>query len=188
MSIALASFVALLAATGVMRLVELGVSWRRIARRRGDVVPEPALFPAMALLHAGLVVSPIVEVVALGRPFIPLLAAVAAVVLGVATVLRVWTLRTLGRVWNVRVLPPPADGVVSSGPYRYIRHPNYVCVMLEIAALPLVHDAWMSAIALSLFNAAVLVVRIRTEEAALMRIPAWRVAFERRARFVPCVF
>ena len=181
-------FVALLLATALMRLGEVVVSVRRIRRRPGALVAEPWLFPAMATLHTLLVALPLVEVVALGRVFTPWLAGVAGLVLTAATALRVWTLRTSGRAWNVRVVVPEADGVVSSGPYRYIRHPNYLVVCLEIAALPLVHGAWASALALTIFNAVVLQHRIRTEERSLATLPAWRAAFEGKARLIPGVF
>lgn len=186
-SLPFALFAALLLGTGGMRLVELAVSRARAAARPEAVVPEPALFPAMALLHTALVVAPLAEVVILGRPFVPWLGGLAIAGLLAATALRIWTLSTLGRVWNVRVLPPPPDAVVTAGPYRWIRHPNYLCVILEIAALPLVHGAWASAAALTLANAAVLAVRIPTEERALGALPAWRAAFADKPRFVPFV-
>lgn len=185
-------FLALVLGTGVMRLAELAVSIRRMRARAaaGDdaVVAEPALFPAMALLHAGLVALPIAEVALLDRPFVPWLGCAALVVLAGATALRVWTLSTLGRWWNVRIVRPAPDGVVTRGPYAFVRHPNYLCVILEIAAIPLVHDAWGSALVLSAANAAVLAVRIRTEEAELGKLDAWREAFARRARLVPYLF
>ena len=105
-----------------------------------------------------------------------------------ATVLRVWTLRTIGIAWNVRIVEPKAETVVTSGPYAYIRHPNYVAVILEIAALPLFHSAWIPVIGLTLLNALVLFFRIRTEVATLMAVPAWRAAMASRARFVPGIF
>lgn len=188
MTTAQVAFALVLLATGLMRLVELGVSVRRMRERPGDVVDEPRLFPFMALLHAGLVLLPIAEVLWLDRPFRVGWAATAGAVLVLATALRVWTLRTIGWAWNVRVVQPPEDAVVTSGPYRYIRHPNYVCVIAEIAALPLLHGAWCSALALSVWNAGVLFVRIRTEEDMLMKIPAWRQAFADRARLIPGVF
>jgi methyltransferase len=181
-------FVILLLGTGLMRLVEMAVSMRRMAARREAVVAEPALFPAMAGLHTALVVLPLLEVWWLQRPFLPWLGATSLVLLLLATALRIWTLSTLGRVWNVRVLPPPPDGVVTTGPYRFIRHPNYLCVILELLALPLLHTAVLSAALLTVWNAAVLAVRIRTEERALMQLPAWRAAFERRARLIPGLF
>ena len=176
-------FVSLLALTGGMRLVELAVSVRRMRARPQDVVAEPALFPAMAALHTALIGLPIAEVVLTDRPALPLVTGAALAVLGVATALRVWTLHTLGAAWNVRVLPPEA--VVTDGPYAWIRHPNYLVVILEIAALPLVHGAWISAVVLSIANAAVLAVRIPTEERALAALPAWRAAMAHKPRFLP---
>jgi len=80
---------------------------------------------------------------------------------------------------------PDEDQVVTTGPYRWIRHPNYLVVVLEIASLPLLHGAWISALGLSLLNAAVLARRIPTEEAALSRLAGWREAMADRARLVP---
>jgi len=179
-------FVSLLAATGLMRLVELGVSVRRIRRRPHAAVAEPALFPLMATLHASLVALPIAEVVVLHRPFLWGVGIPAAIVLGLATALRVWTLATIGRSWNVRVVDPEA--IVTTGPYRWIRHPNYLVVVLEVAALPMLHTAWLSALALSALNAGVLFVRIRTEEAVLLRNDEWRTAMRDRKRLIPGIF
>jgi methyltransferase len=179
-------FATLLLGTGAMRLGELAVSVRRMRARPDAVVAEPWLFPAMAALHTGLVVAPLAEVVLLDRPFVPWLGASALIALVLATALRVWTLRTIGRSWNVRVVVPSV--IASEGPYRYIRHPNYLVVIAEIAALPLVHDAWISAIALSVLNGLVLSQRIPTEEKALMAIPEWRAVMADKARFIPGIF
>lgn len=181
-------FALLILGVGVMRLVELAVSRQRMRARPDAVVPEGALFPVMALLHASLVGAPLAEVAWLERPFVPAIAGVAAAVLAAATALRIWTLRTIGRSWNVRIVTPEPDGVATGGPYAFIRHPNYLCVILEIAALPMLHGAWLSAIALSAWNLAVLAVRIPAEEAVLRGVPAWEAAFRDRARFLPGVF
>ena len=142
----------------------------------------------MVALHVGLIALPIAEVIFLHRTFHPIVGGIALGVLGLATGLRIWTLTSIGRAWNVRVVAPENDTISTAGPYRFIRHPNYLCVILEIAALPLVHTAWLSALALSAINAGVLVVRIRTEEATLMQLPSWREAFADRARLIPGVF
>jgi methyltransferase len=178
-------FAGLLLATGALRLVELAVSVRRVRARPDALVAEPGLFPAMALLHVGLVVAPIAEVLALDRPFLPLVAGIAGTGLCLATGLRIWTLRTIGTSWNVRVVVPQAIAI--TGPYAWIRHPNYLCVIVEIACLPLLHTAWIAALGLSAVNAVVLWRRIRTEEAALSQIPAWRDAMADRWRLVPWV-
>lgn len=179
-------FVLLLLGTGLMRLGEVVVSARRIRERPDALVAERWLFPLMAVLHAGLVALPLVEVSAWGRKPLGWGSAAALAVFVLATGLRVWTLRTLGRSWNVRVVRPPA--IVTDGPYRWIRHPNYLVVVLEIAALPLIGGAWASALALSALNAFVLFHRIRTEEAVLAENPAWVAAMAGKARLVPGVF
>ena len=181
-------FVALFALTAVVRLVEVVVSARRAKAHSEAVVREPGLFPLMVLLHVGFLTAPVLEVWLAERPFVPALAAGAVGILALATALRVWTLRTLGRAWNVRVVVPEADAIATGGPYRWIRHPNYLAVILEIAALPLVHTAWVSALVLSLLNAGVLWRRIRTEEAALEQVPAWCEAMANRKRLLPGVF
>ncbi len=178
-------FAAVLISTGVMRLVESVVSFRRIRRRPGAVVAEPVLFAAMALLHLCLIVAPMVEVLLLGREFVPVGFAVALAALFLATALRIWTLKTLGQAWNVRIVVPEDHAVVTCGPYGWIRHPNYLVVIVEVAALPLLHNAWVSCLVLSVWNGVVLAFRIRNEERALMRSPAWREAMMRRSRLIP---
>lgn len=188
MSTAFLVFAALLLGTGAMRLVELVVSVRRMKQRPDAVISEPALFPLMAALHTGLVVAPLAEVWFLGRPFVPAAAVASVAILLAATGLRIWTLRTIGIAWNVRVVEPKNDTVVTGGPYAWIRHPNYVAVILEILALPLFHGAWLSVLGLTALNGLVLFFRIRTEEAVLLQVPAWREAMADRSRFIPGVF
>ena len=85
------------------------------------------------------------------------------------------------------IVVPDEESIVTTGPYRWIRHPNYLVVILEVAALPLVHTAWASALVLSLLNAGVLWRRIRREEQALAQIPAWREAMATRKRLLPWI-
>jgi methyltransferase len=84
-----------------------------------------------------------------------------------ATGLRYWTITTLGERWTTRVLVRPGVPLVTRGPYRWLRHPNYLAVVIEIAALPLVHGAWLTAVIFSVLNAALLMVRIAAENEAL---------------------
>jgi len=103
----------------------------------------------------------------LHRPFIgwlgwPMLAVVAA-----SQVLRWWCVATLGRRWNTLVIVMPDAPLVRRGPYRFLHHPNYVAVVAEGLALPLVHTAWLTAIGFTLANWLLLTVRIRVENAAL---------------------
>ena len=184
----IAVFAALLLITGLMRLTEVWVSLRRMRAPGATTTPEPVLFTAMAALHVGFITLPLAEVLLWQRPFLPWLAAASIGALALATALRWWTLSTLGRSWNVRVVVAEDMKIVTGGPYRWIRHPNYLVVILEIAALPLFHNAWAAAGILSLANAAVLARRIPTEEAALSAFPEWREAMERKKRLIPGVF
>ena len=185
MSDSAVAFAVLLGLVALHRLAELVVSAVRLGRRKDALVPEPWLFPAMVVLHTGILTAPLAEVVTLGREFSLPVGISAGVVLIVATALRVWTLRTIGGAWNARVVLPENEAVVASGPYAWIRHPNYLVVILEVACLPLLHSAWISALVLSLLNGLVLYSRINTEEAALNQLPAWRDAMQDKPRLLP---
>jgi methyltransferase len=121
----------------------------------------------MVALHTGLLAACLVEVALGDRPFVPALGwPMLALVLG-SQGLRWWCIRTLGRHWSTRVVVVPGAARVTYGPYRWISHPNYVAVVVEGLALPLVHSAWLTAVCFSVLNAALLRVRIRVENAAL---------------------
>jgi methyltransferase len=106
----------------------------------------------------------------LDRPFLSWLGWPMLVLLVAAHALRWWCIRALGPQWTTRVIVVPGTGLVTSGPYRYLRHPNYVAVVLEGIALPLVHTAWLTALAFTVLNAALLAGRIRVEERALLEL------------------
>ena len=99
---------------------------------------------------------------------IPPLAWVCVLVVAASQALRWWCIATLGQQWNTRVIVVPGAGLVARGPYRLLRHPNYVAVVAEGLALPLVHGAWLTAVGFTVANAALLVVRVRCEDAALV--------------------
>lgn len=178
-------FLAVLALMGAARLAEL-VWARRLttrARARGAVPRREPLFAAMVLLHTLPFWLAPLEVWALGRPFIPVLFAAGAGALVGLAALRLWTLHTLGAAWNVRIVTPPA--VVTTGPYRWVRHPNYAIVIAELAVLPLLHTAWLTALVLSLANAVILARRIPAEERVLFALPGYREAMAGKPRFLP---
>jgi methyltransferase len=185
-------FFALTTAVAVERLAELAWSRkheRRMARHGGAVVGEPA-YAAMVALHAGTLVAAPIEAWLRGSPTSPALRALSYAGVGglaAATAVRIWTLRTLGDSWSTRVTRFAGGGrrVVSDGPYRFIRHPNYLAVILELASLPLAGGAWMTALAASALNALVLSRRIPLEERELAADPAWRAAMLPRPRFLP---
>jgi methyltransferase len=156
-------------AIGAERLVELVVSRRntRWSIANGGTEFGRGHYPVMVAMHSLLLVSCIVEVGALHRPFIswlgwPMLAIVCA-----STVVRWWCVGALGKHWNPRLIVIPGGALVRRGPYRWLHHPNYTAVAAEVAALPLMHSAWLTAIVFSIANALVLNVRIRAENSAL---------------------
>jgi len=169
------------------RVVELVISRRHAAWAfdRGGVEFGRRHFRLMKLLHACFFCSCAAEVVWWHRPFIPLLALPMAVLVVFSQVLRYWAVAALGRRWNVRVIVIPGEGTVSSGPYRYLRHPNYVAVLIEIVAVPLLHGAWVTTLVFTLLNAILLSVRIRCEERALMRYSDYQHRLGSLRRFLP---
>ena len=156
-------------AIGAERLVELVVA-RRNAKwsfAHGGKEFGRDHYPAMVSMHALLLVSCVVEVWALGRPFIGWLGWPMLAIVVLSTVVRWRCVATLGKHWNPRLIVIPGAPLVREGMYRWVRHPNYTAVAAEVAALPLVHSAWLTAIAFSVANALVLAVRIRAEDTAL---------------------
>jgi methyltransferase len=162
-------YILLIAAVAVERVVELVVSTRNLAwsRARGGVEFGVNHYPTMVTLHTYLLVGCLVEVIALHRPFVALLGwPMLALAVG-AQVLRWWCITTLGPQWNTRVIVIPDAPRVTGGPYRFFSHPNYVAVVVEGIALPLVYGAWITALVFTVLNIALLRTRIRVENAAL---------------------
>lgn len=164
-------YVLLVAAVVVERLAELVVAKRNLAwaLARGGQEHGFAHYPVMVVLHTGLLVGCLVEVLVAHRPFVAALGWPMSVLVLAAQGLRWWCIRTLGPQWNTRVIVVPRLALITGGPYRFIRHPNYVAVVVEGVALPLVHSAWLTALVFTVLNAALLAVRIRAEDRALVR-------------------
>ncbi|MEB3032583.1 isoprenylcysteine carboxyl methyltransferase family protein [[Mycobacterium] nativiensis] len=159
----------LILAVGVERLAELAVANRnaRWAFANGGREFGHNHYPVMVSIHAALLLNCVTEVWLLHRPFIPLLGWPMLALALLSQGLRWWCIATLGKRWNTLVIVMPQTPLVRSGPYRWLHHPNYVAVVVEGFALPLVHTAWLTAIGFTLANAAVLRVRLRVENAAL---------------------
>lgn len=102
-----------------------------------------------------------------------------------AQIVRFWSLSSLGRFWNTRIIILPNAEVVTKGPYRFIRHPNYVIVAIEILTLPLLFQAYFTAILFSIVNTFLLMVRIQQEEAALAASTNYQDEFAFKGKFVP---
>ncbi len=180
-------FLGLFALVIVERLFEL-VWTRRNAerlRRRGGFEVGGDHFLPMALMHTALLIAAPAEVFLLDRPWIPWLSGICFVVVIGTMALRYWAIISLGDRWTARVFVVPGESPVVRGPYRWLRHPNYLAVILEVAALPLVHGAWWTAVLFSVANAFVLKTRIRVEETALKDASDYQQRLGDKPRFLP---
>jgi methyltransferase len=167
------------------RLVELWLSKRNAARAfaRGGVETGQGHYRVMVAFHTLFLFACVAEVFLLARPFPGAWGWGALAAALAAQGLRYWAIATLGERWNSRIIVLPEAPPVTGGPYRYLRHPNYVAVVLELLVVPLIHGAWLTAAVFTVGNAALLFVRIRAEEAALGE--AYARAFAHHPRFVP---
>jgi methyltransferase len=174
---------ALVALLAAQRLAEVRHSARNRARAGDGVPAAPATYPAMVAAHVALFVTAGWPRRARSVPAAVEAAALAGV--AAAVCLRLSVIRALGESWNVTAHVSPSTQVITSGPYRWLRHPNYTAVALEFACLPVAVGAVREAVWLSLADAMVLWPRIRAEEALLDRLPGYREAFAGVPRFVP---
>ena len=170
-------YLALILATGAERIVEMVISTRhaRWAFARGGIEYGQKHFPWMVALHTALLLGAFAEVVLLDRPFLPWLGWPMLAIVLLCQAGRYWVIWALGHQWNTRVIVVPGLGRVERGPYRYrwLPHPNYLIVVIEGIALPLVHTAWITAIVFTVLNAILLArFRIPTEDRALRALTA----------------
>jgi methyltransferase len=149
----------------IQRLLELGLSRRneRLLRARGAVERGQGHYPLIVAVHCLWLLSTLVEGALRGPTLWPIPLAIFLLV----QPLRYWAIFSLGEHWNTRILVVPGAQLVRRGPYRYLRHPNYVVVVVEILTFPLIFGAWITALVFSVLNAALLSTRIREENRAL---------------------
>jgi methyltransferase len=155
----------------LQRLLELRLSRRneRLLRARGAIERGRGHYPLIVALHALWLFSTLIEGLLRG-PGLPALWPIPMALFLLVQPLRYWTIRSLGDYWNTRILVVPGAKLVAGGPYRYLRHPNYVVVAVEVATFPLIFGAWVTALVFSVLNAALLFVRIREENRALAEL------------------
>jgi methyltransferase len=170
----------------LQRLTELAIAKRNSAHIRtcGGIEVGSGHYKYIVLVHIGFLLSLPLEVYARGHETMIPYGAPFALFL-IAQGLRAWVLTTLGKFWNTRIFVLPGSEPVTRGPYRYLRHPNYVVVALELFTLPLSFGAWSTALLFSALNAWVLRVRIREEERALIEVTAYAELMGDRERFLP---
>jgi methyltransferase len=163
------AYTMLIALVALLRLIELRISRRNVAalKARGAVEVGAGHYPWMVAVHASFLVGCPLEVWLLDRPWIAGLGLPMLVLFAAGMGLRYWAIRTLGVRWCTRVIVVPGEPLVTTGPFRLLRHPNYLGVVLELVALPLVHTAWLTAVLASVANGLVLRRRVVAEAAAL---------------------
>lgn len=164
-------FFSIIAAVILQRLLELRLSQGNEAYilARGGQRHSDNLLGTVKLLQVSWWLAMLVEVWWLDRPFIPILAAVGLLATVIGQILRYLSMQALGYRWTLPIITVPGVPVVKNGIYRYLRHPNWLGVMLEIAGLPLIHGAYLTAIFFSIANAFLINKRLKAEELALTR-------------------
>ena len=155
--------IAIIAFVTFQRLSEMAIAQQNTRRllAAGATEYAPGHYPLIVAVHAGWLAA--LWWFAPGRP-------IGWSLIGLFVLLqlgRIWVLRTLGPRWTTRIIVLPGAPLVTGGPFRFVRHPNYLVVIGEIAVLPLAFGLWEIALLFSVLNAAVLTIRIRAEEKAL---------------------
>jgi methyltransferase len=184
------AYICLLVLVGIERLVEVAISRRnqsKLIEQGVQKIREPH-FPWLVLFHAMVLVAAGAEVLFLHRPLIPALAIAMGAVFILSNALRYWVIHLLAGLWNVQIMDSGRIGIVTSGPYRWVRHPNYVGVVLEVFSLPMIHTAWITAIVGTVGYFEILRRRIKIEDSVLMANPAYREAMGDKPKFFPRLF
>jgi len=184
------AYLSLLALVGIGRLAELWISRRN--QRQLEIqgvrkIPEPH-FRWMVVLHGSVLLCAGLEVIFLHRPLIPALAIPMLALFILSNALRWWVILTMAGHWNVEIMDSAHVGVVTEGPYRWVRHPNYVGVVLEVFSLPMIHTAWITAIGGAFGYMMLLRRRLKLEDGVLLANPDYRLAMGGKPRFIPRVF
>lgn len=180
-------FDAWVALVALQRLAELVRSRRNLATfsSHARAATGPRTWIAMVVFHACVLALPLVEVHLLERRAPAGLAWSCFAAFVAAQLVRAWCMRALGTTWNARAIVDPTRAIVASGPYRFVRHPNYAAVIVEVVCLPLGGGAWWSALVLNALHPFVLAPRIRGEERLLDDVRGYRAVMGAKPRFVP---
>ncbi|WP_153730869.1 isoprenylcysteine carboxyl methyltransferase family protein [Sporosarcina obsidiansis] len=162
----------------IQRFVELVIAKRNEnwMRSQGAIEVGASHYKWMVLMHTAFFVSLLVEVFTFGRPLLPFWSVLLAIFL-LMQILRVWCLSSLGKFWNTKIMVLPGAVVQTKGPYRWIRHPNYVIVTTELLVLPLLFSAYFTVCLFFVLNVWMLSVRIPAEERALRELTNYNEVF-----------
>jgi methyltransferase len=180
-------YIYFLAVTALEILFETWISARnsRALLQRGAVEIAPLLLPVMAFLYALMYFGSLAEYLLIPKQLSISWILVFALLYCFAKLLKFWAIASLGSYWTMRVLIMPQSAVVTTGPYRWIRHPNYVAVLLEIAATTLIGKSFLTFLVVIVLFSVTLVFRIQQEEAALKKYTDYAGRMGVRRRFLP---
>lgn len=160
----------------------------RVLAERGAVPERDGALKLLWLTHVAFFMLVPLELLVCNRRFIPALGVPMLVLFAAASLLRWWSTHLLAAHWTSQVAVPRDMQPVTAGPYRWIRHPNYLAMSVELVALSLVYPTYLSAAAVALLAIVAVVMRIRREEEALFQVPAYRAAMEHKARLIPGIY
>lgn len=154
----------------LQRIAELAIAKRneRIVRGKGAIEFDRNGYKAIVAMHVAFFISLVLEKIFFERGLNSLWIFFATLFV-LAQFLRYWAISSLGVYWNTRVLVVPNDKLVAAGPYKYLRHPNYIAVIIEIAVIPLIFSCYITAAVFTVLNLILLRRRVRIEEEALQR-------------------
>lgn len=174
-------FILFVAIVILQRIIEVIIAKRneRKMLAAGAFEAGASHYPFMIALHVSFFLSLLTEVLLLNRTISPIFFLLFLAFLLVQG-LRVWCLASLGAFWNTKIIILPGANVVKKGPYLFIRHPNYLVVSIEILLLPLMFQAYFTAICFTLLNFAMLAVRIPAEEKALLEATNYSEKFKKK--------
>jgi methyltransferase len=163
----------------LQRLVELTIAKRneKWIKSRGAIEFGQAHYPIIVLMHGGFLIAFILEVTIFNRQLSPFWQIFLFIFI-IAQAVRIWVLASLGRFWNTKIIVLPEAGPVKKGPYRFLKHPNYIVVSIEILIIPLLFNAYSTAILFTLLNIAILAIRIPAEERALAQFTCYKSGFQ----------
>jgi methyltransferase len=162
----------------IQRLTELMVAKKneQWMKSQGALEFGEGQYFFIVLIHSLFFVFYIGEVVYFDKNISPLWPSLLILFL-LAQAGRIWALKSLGPYWNTKIIVLPNANIVKKGPYRYIKHPNYLIVATEFMIIPLMFQAYFTAVLFTILNAIILRIRIPAEENALMQLTAYEEAF-----------
>ncbi|MDX1959966.1 MAG: isoprenylcysteine carboxylmethyltransferase family protein [Leptospiraceae bacterium] len=178
--------------TSILRIIELRIAKSNLDQRKSSTliqVKEPFFFLFVVLHSSFLIIVPL-EAILLDREFNFIIALSSISVYFICLLLRFHILFVLGKFWNTKIIYEKEikEGIITNGIYKYIRHPNYLVVILEIASISLFHSSYYSFIFFSIFNFILLFFRIKKEENALFQNDYYSEHFQNKKRFIPYLF